>query len=182
VNIVAVSADDVDALIEFFRAVPEGDLTFVKEDVADPASVASWVTQPGQRWLALDDGGDDQRIAGFAAVLPLTGWSDHVGELRLVVHPQRRRAGVGRELARHALANAVQAGLKKIVVELPVEQEHAIAMFSGLGFTGEALLRDHIRDRNGQLRDLVMLAHLVDETWATMVTVGLTEDTGIGGN
>ena len=50
------------------------------------------------------------------------------------------------------------------MVELPVEQEPAIAMFSGLGFTGEALLRDHIRDRNGQLGDLVMLAHLVDET------------------
>lgn len=177
-NIVAMSADNVDALIEFFRAVPEGDLTFVKEDVADPASVASWVTQPGQRWLAVDDRG----IAGFAAMLTRTGWSDHVGELRLVVHPERRGAGVGRELARHTLGNAVQAGLKKIVVELPVEQEPAIAMFSGLGFTGEALLRDHIRDRNGQLRDLVMLAHLVDETWATMATVGLTEEASIGGN
>lgn len=177
-NIVAMSADNVDALIEFFRAVPEGDLTFVKEDVADPASVASWVTQPGQRWLAVDDRG----IAGFAAMLPRTGWSDHVGELRLVVHPERRGAGVGRELARHTLGNAVQAGLKKIMVELPVEQEPAIAMFSGLGFTGEALLRDHIRDRNGQLRDLVMLAHLVDETWATMATVGLTEEASIGGN
>jgi ribosomal protein S18 acetylase RimI-like enzyme len=186
VNIVAMRADDVDALIEFFRAVPEGDLTFVKEDVADPAAVAGWVDTPGWRWLALDaaddTAGGDRRIVGFVAVLPLSGWSDHVGELRLVVHPQRRGAGVGRQLARHALTSAVAAGLKKVVVELPAEQEPAIAMFSGLGFTGEALLRDHIRDRDGQLHDLVMLAHLVDEAWANLAAVGLTEEAGIGGN
>lgn len=180
-NIVAMGVDDVDALIEFFGAVPEGDLTFVKEDVADPAVVAGWVGTPGRHWLAVGEADDPTRIVGFAAVRPYTGWSDHVGELRLIVHPRHRGAGVGKRLARHALADAVAGGLKKIVVELPAEQEPAIAMFSGLGFTGEALLRDHIRDRDGTLRDLVMLAHLVDEAWATLAAVGLAEESATGG-
>ena len=106
----------------------------------------------------------------------LPGWSDHVGEIRLVVHPAHRRAGLGRALARHALVQAVDAGLRKLVVELVADQEHAIAMFTALGFTGEALLRDHIRDRDGRLRDLVVLAHYVDETWAAMATIGLQEE------
>jgi hypothetical protein len=62
----------------------------------------------------------------------------------------------------------VRAGRRKLVVELAADQENALAMFSSLGFIGEALLRDHIRDRNGKLHDLVMLAHFVDGMWAGM--------------
>ena len=66
--------------------------------------------------------------------------------------------------------------LSRFFAELSADQEHAIAMFTALGFTGEALLRDHIRDRDGRLRDLVVLAHYVDETWAAMATTGLTDE------
>ena len=67
-------------------------------------------------------------------------------------------------------------GWRKLVVELAADQEHALAMFGSLGFTGEALLRDHIRDRDGELHDLVMLAHFVDGAWASMETVGLSDE------
>jgi len=43
---------------------------------------------------------------------------------------------------------------------------------------GEALLRDHIRDRNDEPHDLVMLAHFVDGTWASLKTIGLSEELG----
>ena len=111
----------------------------------------------------------------------LPEWSNHVGELRLVVHPERRSAGVGRTLPRHALVEALRAGHRKLVVELAADQENALAMFSSLGFIGEALLRDHICDRGGELRDLVMLAHFVDGTWAGMDAVGLTDEMGFAG-
>jgi hypothetical protein len=54
-----------------------------------------------------------------------------------------------------------------------------LAMFSSLGFTGEALLRDHIRDRNGELHDLVMLADFVGGVWAGMGAVGLSDELGL---
>ena len=176
-NIVAFDAGNVAGVIEFFRALPEGDLTFIKEDVTDPDAIRGWLDRPGQRWLALDG----ETVVGFVAVLPLPGWSDHVGELRLVVHPGHRRAGVGRALARRALADAVRAGRRKVVVELVADQDHTLAMFGSLGFTGEALLRDHIRDRRGDLRDLVMLAHFVDATWADMDSVGVVGELSIKG-
>jgi hypothetical protein len=52
-------------------------------------------------------------------------------------------------------------------------------MFSSLGFTAEALLRDHIRDRNGNLHDLVMMAHFVDDMWASMGAIGLSDELGL---
>jgi hypothetical protein len=92
-----------------------------------------------------------------------------------------RRVGVGRAPARHALADAVRAGRRKVVVELAADQDRALAMFGSLGFTGEALLRDHIRDRRGDLRDLVMLAHFVDATWADMNSISLADELSIEG-
>jgi ribosomal protein S18 acetylase RimI-like enzyme len=171
VNIVPLEPNHVEALIEFFGRLPNRDLTFIKEDVK-PDAVRSW-SSADQQWLAM--AGDV--VTGYVAVQPLAAWSDHVGELRLVVHPDRRRRGIGRALARHALLQAVRAGRRKVVVELAADQEHALAMFVSIGFEGEALLRDHIRDRDGELRDLVMLAHFVDGTWATLEHAGITHET-----
>jgi ribosomal protein S18 acetylase RimI-like enzyme len=163
-----------DALLRFFAGLPEGDLTFIKEEVTDPETVRSWAAgaAAGGRWVAVD--GDE--VSGYVAVRPLPGWSDHVGEVRLVVAPSRRGSGLGRELARHALVVAVESGLSKLVVEVVAEQGAALSLFTELGFTGEALLVDHIRDRNGELRDLMVLAHHVRDTWAGMDTVGVADE------
>ena len=173
-NIVACGYEHGRRLAELFGQLSERDLTLIKEDLTDPGSVRGWAARAGQQWVALD-GAD---IVGYAAVRPLAEWSDHVGELRLVVDPARRGAGVGRALARHALIEAVRAGRRKLVVELAADQKNALAMFTSLGFTGEALLRDHIRDRNGKLHDLVMLAHFVDGMWAGMDAIGLSDELG----
>jgi ribosomal protein S18 acetylase RimI-like enzyme len=167
-------ADRCEALVRFFAALPEGDRTFIKEDVADPAVVRGWATDdgPGGRWVALD--GDE--VVGYVAVRPLAGWSDHVGEIRLVVAPAHRGSGLGRDLARRVLVEAVGAGLSKLVVEIVAEQGAALALFNDLGFTGEALLQDHVRDRTGALRDLMVLAHHVDRTWSGMDSVGVADE------
>jgi ribosomal protein S18 acetylase RimI-like enzyme len=173
-TVVPLTEARCEALVRFFADLPEGDRTFIREDVTDPDVVRGWAAgAPGvDRWVAVDD---DDRVLGYVAVLRLPGWSDHVGEVRLVVAPAGRGAGLGRELARHAVVQALEAGLTKLVVEVVADQGPALALFTGLGFTGEALLVDHIRDRDGQLRDLMVLAHHVGATWAGMEAVGLPE-------
>ena len=176
--VVPLGPERCDALLTFFAALPEGDLTFIREEITDPDTVRSWASGPGSggRWVAVDDGTDE--VSGYVAVRPLPGWSDHVGEIRLVVDPSRRGAGLGRELARRAVAEGIGSGLTKLVVEVVAEQGAALALFTELGFTGEALLTDHIRDRSGQLRDLMVLAHHVKDTWAGMDAVGVADDLG----
>ena len=180
-DVVPLTDAHCDALLRFFAELPEGDRTFIREDVTDPDVVRGWAAgSPGvDRWVAVDDG---DRVLGYVAVLRLPGWSDHVGELRLVVAPDRRGSGLGRELARHALVQAVGSGLTKLVVEVVAEQGAALALFTDLGFTGEALLVDHIRDRNGDLRDLMVLAHHVRDTWAGMDAVGVADELASAGD
>lgn len=173
-TIEALEPGHLDALRRFLAALPEGDRTFMKEDVTDPASSEAWVRGEGRarRWVAVDGG----EILGSLFLIPLTGWSAHVGEIRVVVAQAARGRGIGRELAQFAVVQAAEAGLRKLVVEVVAEQEPAVRMFTGLGFQGEALLGDHIRDRGGDLRDMLVLAHYLDDNWSAMASVGLSEE------
>ena len=141
---------DHEALRAFFLRVPEGDRTFFREDVLAEGVIERWTAgADGERFLAVRDG-------------------DVVGYLTLIT-------GVGRALARHGLLVGLDRGLTKLVVEVVADQEPTLAMFSALGFEAEALLRDHVRDGTGQLRDLIVMAHFVEATWDAMRTIGLDD-------
>lgn len=166
-----ITAQDAGALSRFFARMPDGDRTFLKEDVDDPQVVDHWVLPDAARSIAVDNG----EVVGSVAVVALHGWSSHVGEIRLVVDPDQRGRGIGRRLAQRAVLDAVDLGLKKLVVEVISDQEALIAMFRGLGFEPEALLSDHVRDRAGDMRDLIVLANSVDEQLAALTTAGIAD-------
>jgi ribosomal protein S18 acetylase RimI-like enzyme len=163
---------DRDALERFLRRVPEGDRTFFKEDVADPAVVDAWARPDTARVLAVEDG----EVLGYLALVPLHGWSSHVGEVRVIVDPERRGRGVGRALARRGVIEALELELTKVVVEVISDHESTILMFRSLGFEPEALLLDHVRDRGGRLRDLLVLAHSVEEQMAALEVAGIADE------
>jgi ribosomal protein S18 acetylase RimI-like enzyme len=167
----SVSEGDRAALLSFLRRIPEGDRTFFKEAVDDPAVVGQWLSDGGSRWLALRDGA----VRGFVAVVPMHGWSSHVGEIRLIVDPGHRGEGVGTALAKHAIVAAFRAGLSKLVVEVLADQGYTIEMFRGLGFDPEALLTGHVRDRRGELLDLMILAHTAPDASSAVVAAGLAD-------
>lgn len=163
---------DQSAVERFLSEVPPGDRTFFKEDVSDPEVVAAWTKRGAARALAVEGG----VVVGYVAVVPLQAWSSHVGEVRVVVHPDHRGRGVGRALARHAVLEALRLGLQKLVVEVVADQESTIGLFRSHGFDPEALLTDHVRDQSGELRDLMILAHSIDASFASMATAGIMDD------
>lgn len=169
-----LSEELVGPVEQFFSRIPESDHNAFAEDVLAPGAVASWLRQGrGRRSVAVQP---DGLVVGYAAVIPLVGWSAHVGSLRVVVDPGARGQGVGRDLARRGLLDALDLQLSKVVVEVVADAVPAIGMFEALGFEPEALLRDHVRDRSGGLRDLVVLAHSVEGTWSAMASAGLEEE------
>jgi GNAT superfamily N-acetyltransferase len=153
--------DDESALRAFFQAIPDEDRGFFKEDLDEPAILARWIgDERGVRIVACDD---DGRLAGVAAVWPGIGRSTHVGDLRLVVARERRGQGLGRLLARRALADALREGMWKITVEVVADQQGTIDMFMALGYVAEALLRDQLALPDGETQDVVLLSHFADE-------------------
>ncbi|MGQ0623311.1 MAG: GNAT family N-acetyltransferase [Sporichthyaceae bacterium] len=172
-----VTEADTGAVSTFFGTLSEKDRTFFWDDVTEPEVVRRWLSDPRRSPMcAIDDGG---AIAGFAALVPLPNWSAHVAELVLVVAPRARRGGHGRALARAMLLAALTRGFTKVSVNLSADRPGAIAMFSGIGFQGEALLRDHLCEPGtGQMQDLVILSHLVHDTYAAMLAAGMDTVTG----
>jgi L-amino acid N-acyltransferase YncA len=162
---------DSAALDNFLGRIAERDRTFFKEDVDDAEVRAAWLRPGASRSVAVD--GED--VVGYVAVVPLQGWSGHVGEVRVVVDEGQRGRGIGRALARHAVLEALELGLSKMVVEVTADSEPTIAMFRSLGFDPEALLKDHVRDYTGEVHDLMILAHSVEESVAAMTTAGIAD-------
>ena len=175
-KIVELSQEHVEPLSRFFADLPDRDRTLIDDEDGDPNIVASLPAR-GRRWVAVDKA-DGVDIVGFASIRAHSGWSNHVATLHLVVHPDHRHAGAGTMLARYALASSLNDGLRKVQVQIAADHESALTMFAEMGFTGEALLRDHIHDGDGHYRDLVVLAHVVDDTWAAMNTVGINDELG----
>jgi L-amino acid N-acyltransferase YncA len=164
-----IEKGDEQEIERFIARVSERDRTFFKEDVGDPQVIHAW-TLPGPAWsLAVEDA----EVVGSAAVVPLHGWSSHVGEVRVIVDPRHRGKGIGRALARHAVADALKLGLTKMVVEVTADENATIAMFRSLGFDPEAVFADHVRDSAGDLHDLMILAHSVEGASAALQISGV---------
>lgn len=169
-----LEAADEAAIDRFLDRIPEEDRTFFKEDVADAEVRAAWF-RPGPARLVAVDGG---AVLGYVAVVPLASWSRHVGELRVIVDPERRGRGIGQTLTRRAMLEALELGLTKMVIEVRADHEARIEMFRALGFVPEALLTDHVRDHAGHVHDLMVLANSVEAWNASLEVSGVGDGLG----
>lgn len=169
-------ADEKDVL-DFARTLPTHDLLFVRRDITNPKVVTAWVEaiRSGAIWTLLATKGEE--ILGCVALIrdPLS-WSPHVGELRVLVSPTVREKGLGRLLIQEAFRKALALDLKKLIAQMTVDQKGAIAIFEELGFRGEALLRDHVRDRDGGTHDIVILSHDVARVHSHLAAYGVGEE------
>ena len=150
---------DTAAMRAFAAGVPDHDLLFLGRDLTHARVIEAWLA-------AVADGRIDSllaecegKVVGTAALVrdPL-GWSAHVGEVRLLVGAEHRGAGIGRDLLEALFAIAAAHGLAKLSARMTPDQGGAVALFESLGFQGEALLRDEVRDRAGRPHNLAILS------------------------
>ena len=71
--------------------------------------------------------------------------------------------------------NKAMRGAAKLVAYMTPDQRGAITLFEEAGFRAEALLRDHVRDRDGRKHDLVVLSHDVERVRARHAAFGLND-------
>ena len=151
---------DRDAMLAFAAGLPEHDLLFLGRDLSHPRVIEAWLSAIEEGWidsLIAEDGG---KFVGTAALVrdPLS-WSAHVGEIRLLVSPDKRGAGLGRDLLEAIYAVAMERGIEKLIAQMTPDQIGSVMLFESLGFRAEALLKNHVRDRAGKAHDLTILAH-----------------------
>jgi RimJ/RimL family protein N-acetyltransferase len=173
--------EDAGVLHQFFLRVPEEDLLFLRRDVTDPDVIESWALDvvTGQTFTLLAE--REGAIVGEASIhRSRAPWSQHVGEIRVVVDAKHRQLGLGSALVQAIFLAALERGVEKIVAEMTPDQKGAISVFQKLGFRIEGLLRDHVRDRRGERRDLIVMAHEVHSANDQLTQWGVVEAVGSG--
>ncbi|MFN0096721.1 MAG: N-acetyltransferase family protein [Dehalococcoidia bacterium] len=174
-----MAAGDEDRMLALARSLPEHDLLFLARDITKRSEVKEWVKSAAAGEIATIVALSADAFVGYAAVHrnPMR-WSSHVAELRVMVAPEMRGSGLGRQLTQEAFATSLALGVEKMIAQMTLDQKGAIAVFEGLGFRPEALLRDHVKDRSGTKHDLLMLSHEVARFEAQRAAFGVAEAFG----
>jgi RimJ/RimL family protein N-acetyltransferase len=167
---------DRDAVVKMISALPPHDLLFLTRDLTKPGVVEDWLAdEHATRILAFS--GDS--AVGYAAIhLSTIPWSSHVADLRVTVSTEMRGKGLGRNLTQQAFAWSLASGVEKVTAQMTLDQKGAISVFEGLGFRPEALLRDHVKDHEGEKHDLLILSHEVARFQAQHYAYGVTDALG----
>lgn len=171
-----MSPADGPALLAFARALPAHDLLFLRRDITQTAAIDTWVRGLEQDTISTVLAEHDGSVQGYATVdRGELSWSPHVAELRVLVAEAMRGKALGRLLTWEAFAVALDLGIEKMMAQMTLDQKGAIAVFEGMGFRPEALLRDHVKDRAGNKHDLLVLSRDVVKFQAQMTAYGLDE-------
>jgi GNAT superfamily N-acetyltransferase len=168
ITIRSLELADEEALLAFFREIPEDDRFFLKDDVTSPEVIRGWTKNLDYDrvlpMVAIDGGG----IIGEGALVKRRGSArNHVGEIRLTVASSWRNRGVGTELIRALCDVAADADLDAVLFEIVEDCEApAIEAATVMGFVRIGRLEGGVRDREGHLHDVVTLAMPLGRYWS----------------
>jgi L-amino acid N-acyltransferase YncA len=178
VTVREMTAADSSAVLAFARELPPHDLLFMPRDITRPKVIEAWIQENARGAMTTLIAENRDGVAGCATITSdHLSWSSHVAELRVVVAARARGHGLGRALTQEIFALALSQSKQKLVAQMTADQHGAIAVFEGLGFWPEALLRQHVQGPDGLKKDIVILAHDVVEARARLLALGMPEAT-----
>ena len=151
---------DAEKSVQFALALPEEDLMFLTIDIADASDMAQYVqaVESGHALTVLAEA--EGRFVGYGSLnVSRPHWTRHLGEMRLLIHPDFRGKGLGRVLANEVFQAAQAKGLRKLIARMAVSQRGAQKVFEKLGFSAEAMLNDFVMDRHGRTHDLIVMTY-----------------------
>lgn len=151
-------AEDQDALYTFFKSVPKEDARYLRDDVASRLIVEEWTknldytrTLPV---LALKNG---TIIADATLNRRRFGWKWHLGTVRLFVHRDYRKVGLGQLMIKEIVDIAFKLELEKLIAEVPDVNISAINAFTKAGFYRAATIPNLVKDRENRPLDVVVM-------------------------
>jgi RimJ/RimL family protein N-acetyltransferase len=156
--------DDRDALLKLAHRLTEQDLTFLRMDITSPSVVDEWIRniERGRTITVLAESGSE--LVGYGSLHHNElMWTSHLGELRVLVDSEHRGAGIGRILAGEIFHIARELNLDRVICQIPAHQTRVRQMLEELGFRAEALLPRWLKDRKGNLHDLLIVSHVMDD-------------------
>ena len=181
VTITPLEPPCANALLAFYRHLPEEDRLVLKDDVTTPEWAEGFMRKVASKEVVSLIAKAGGKVVGEATLYrTLRGWTRHVGEIRVTVAQAFRRKGLATALASALVKIATDLGIEKIIVQVVDNQVAARRTFEKLGFHKDAVLPHHVMDLTGAKRDLIVLANDVSQIWAAMETVNQEHASHLG--
>lgn len=180
-NIRIMTKEDKPLIIEYFKKLPHQDMMYFRMDITSEG-LDYWIKREQEELAITLLGFIDQQLVGISALhQDLAASSYHVGYIRLSVSAQHRKKGIASILAHEINAIAFSLNFEKVCVELTPEQKSSKNIFSDkLGFKQEAILKDHIMDKNNQKHDLIIMSNNPNDVLAQLKQRTVFTDTRYG--
>lgn len=105
----------------------------------------------------------DSRLVGWLRLRRLTGTASHVAELEIWVALESRRRGVGSALLAEGFRWARAFHIRKLELGVLLDNLAARALYEGLGFAEEGVLRSYCGRPGGPVDDVLMGLWLGEE-------------------
>jgi len=151
-------AEDQDALYEFFKGVPREDSRYLRDDVASRLLVEKWAKNLDYTKtlpiLAVKNGAI---VADATINRRRSGWKWHLGTVRVFVHKDFRKVGLGQLMIEEVCQIAFKLELEKLIVEIPDINRAAIDAFNKTGFSRVAVIPNLVKDRENRPLDVVVM-------------------------
>ncbi|NQU11785.1 GNAT family N-acetyltransferase [bacterium] len=164
-----LKASDEQQFHHFFCAVPETERLLFKDRVTDPKVIRQWCKKIDYGHILPLLALHGRKVVADASLhQQLGGWRRHIGQIRMVVHPEYRGRGLAHLLVRELIDVARDLGLEKLEAEFMAEQGAARHVFAELGFTELLSLRDYVKDMQAITHGYVLMGrHIItDEEYA----------------
>jgi RimJ/RimL family protein N-acetyltransferase len=149
---------DREKLIDFFRRLDDRELSFLRNDVRDPAVIDHWMEHLDYQRVFPLVAEFEGRIVGDATLhMRKVGWKRHLGNVRVVVAKDFQGRGLGTLLINELVDLAAEFGLEKLVAEIHLQATAALSVFKKAGFSVKAVFEDLVKDPQGRNSDLVVM-------------------------
>jgi ribosomal protein S18 acetylase RimI-like enzyme len=149
---------DQDALYEFFKAVPEEEARYLRDDVKSRLLIESWAKNIDySRTLPILAIKGNLIIADATINRRQFGWKWHLGTVRIFVHNDYRNLGLGELMVDELAKIAYRLGIEKLVLEIPDTNTAVINTFTKAGFHRAALIPNMVKDRQNMPVDLAVM-------------------------
>ena len=151
-------AEDKDALYEFFKAVPHEEERYLRDDVSSRLVVERWADKVDYaRTLPILAVTNGKIIADATLNRRRSGWKWHLGTVRVFVHEDYRKVGLGHTMIKEIVDIAGDLELEKLIAEIPDLNTAAIHAFRKAGFHRAAVIPGLAKDRENQSVDVVVM-------------------------
>lgn len=155
VTIRPITPEEVPLEIELYQKLDNRDKAKLPNDLGDENYVSKML-----RWM--EDGRaytlaawhENEIIGELTLYRGMNSWVRHTGDVVLLTHPQYRRYGIATALFDEMIPVADALQLDKLYANMVEEHKEAIKLLTTIGFSKEAVLKDHIRDTYGRHHDL----------------------------